>query len=150
MPAAPSDAAFSPAHRRWIARAPRFSGGSALLRWGSHGAGRASAVLYVGSPPAEPPSSWRDPFDSMTDATHTLNALGLLCPLPLLFAVRDMTRLAPGEVLELVGDDPGLLEDVPTWCARAGHELLEMDEEEGVIVCRIAKGAPPTAPPEGA
>lgn len=80
----------------------------------------------------------------MPQSDHNLNALGLLCPLPLLFAVRDMTHLDPGEVLELVGDDPGLLEDVPAWCERAGHRLLEMDEEEGVIVCRIEKG--PAAP----
>lgn len=73
-------------------------------------------------------------------ADHDLNALGMLCPLPLLFAVRDMKSIEPGQVLRIVGDDPGLLEDVPAWCSRAGHELLEMEEEEGVIVCYVRKG----------
>jgi tRNA 2-thiouridine synthesizing protein A len=49
----------------------------------------------------------------MPDADHTLNALGMLCPLPILFAARDMGQLEPGQILEVVGDDPGLLEDVP-------------------------------------
>lgn len=79
----------------------------------------------------------------MAGADHRLNVLGLACPLPVLLAIRDLAPLAPGDVLELVGDDPGLLEDIPQWCAKAGHELLEMEAEEGVIVCRIAKGTPP-------
>lgn len=73
-------------------------------------------------------------------ADRDLNTLGMLCPLPLLFAVRDMKILEPGQVLRLVGDDPGLLEDVPVWCERAGHTLLEIEEEEGVIVCYVEKG----------
>lgn len=78
----------------------------------------------------------------MAGTDHRLNVLGLACPLPVLLAVRDIAALAPGEVLEIVGDDPGLLEDIPQWCAKAGHALLEMDADEGVIVCRVAKGSP--------
>jgi tRNA 2-thiouridine synthesizing protein A len=78
----------------------------------------------------------------MAGTDHRLNVLGLACPLPVLLAVRDIAALAPGEVLEIVGDDPGLLEDIPQWCAKAGHVLLEMDADEGVIVCRVAKGTP--------
>lgn len=76
----------------------------------------------------------------MPEADHTLNALGMLCPLPLLFAARDMAELAPGQLLEIVGDDPGLLEDVPAWCQKAGHHLVTLDEDEGVIVCQVKKG----------
>jgi tRNA 2-thiouridine synthesizing protein A len=71
---------------------------------------------------------------------HKLNALGMLCPLPLLFAARDMAKLDPGQVLEIAGDDPALHEDVPAWCDRAGHRLLEIEEDEGVIVCYVEKG----------
>lgn len=76
----------------------------------------------------------------MIRSHHQLNALGVLCPLPILFAVRDIAGLERGQVLEIVGDDPGLLEDVPAWCERSGHHLLEMEEEEGVIVCYVEKG----------
>lgn len=76
----------------------------------------------------------------MPEAHHKLNALGMLCPLPLLFAVRDMAELAPGQLLEIVGDDPGLLEDVPAWCQKAGHHLVTLEEDEGVIVCQVKKG----------
>jgi tRNA 2-thiouridine synthesizing protein A len=85
----------------------------------------------------------------MPDADHTLNALGMLCPLPILFAARDMGHLEPGQILEVVGDDPGLLEDVPAWCRKAGHRLVSMDEEEGVIVCRVEKGTGRAGSDEG-
>lgn len=71
---------------------------------------------------------------------HKLNALGLLCPLPVLFAVRDMKALEPGQVLEIVGDDPALRIDIPAWCDKAGHRLLQIEEDEGVIVCYVEKG----------
>ena len=76
----------------------------------------------------------------MPEAHHKLNALGLLCPLPVLFAVRDMKALEPGQVLEIVGDDPALRIDIPAWCHKAGHRLLQIEEDEGVIVCYVEKG----------
>ena len=76
----------------------------------------------------------------MPAAHHKLNALGLVCPLPVLFAARDIKHLEPGQVLEIVGDDPALRIDIPAWCHKAGHRLLELEEEEGVIVCYVEKG----------
>lgn len=76
----------------------------------------------------------------MPEADHKLNALGLLCPLPLLFAARDMATLTPGQVLQVIADDPGLYDDIPAWCERAGHRLLGFEEEEGVIICWVEKG----------
>lgn len=83
----------------------------------------------------------------MPEADHKLNALGLLCPLPLLFAARDMAALEPGQVLEVIGDDPGLYDDIPAWCERAGHHLLGFEEDEGVIMCWVKKGDGSGAPP---
>lgn len=71
---------------------------------------------------------------------HRLDVLGLFCPLPILLAAREMKRLQPGDLLEVFGDDPGILEDMPVWCERAGHRLVEMDEEEGVVRSLVEKG----------
>lgn len=73
---------------------------------------------------------------------HRLDVLGLFCPLPILLAAREMKRLQPGDLLEVVGDDPGILEDMPVWCERAGHRLVEMMEEEGRIRSLVEKGPP--------
>ena len=74
---------------------------------------------------------------------HHLDVLGLFCPIPVLFAAREMQRLRPGDLLEILGDDPGILEDIPAWCDQAGHLLLEMvEEEEGRIRSLVQKGEP--------
>ncbi len=58
-----------------------------------------------------------------------LDALGLLCPLPVLKARKRLAAMAPGEVLRLRADDPAALVDVPHFCAESGHALLAMEEE---------------------
>ncbi len=79
--------------------------------------------------------------------THRLDVTGLFCPLPILFAARDMRKLQPGDLLEVIGDDPGIREDMPVWCERAGHRLLEMEDQEGgVIRSLVEKGQPKPAP----
>ncbi|HWM92282.1 MAG TPA: sulfurtransferase TusA family protein [Thermoanaerobaculia bacterium] len=73
---------------------------------------------------------------------NRLDVLGLFCPLPILLAAREMKRLQPGDLLEVVGDDPGIREDMPVWCERAGHRLLELEEEDGKIRSLVEKGQP--------
>ena len=71
---------------------------------------------------------------------HRLDVIGLFCPLPILLAAREMRKLQPGDLLEVVGDDPGIREDMPVWCERAGHRLVEMEDEEGKIRSLVEKG----------
>lgn len=73
-----------------------------------------------------------------------VDALGLLCPLPVLRTAAAVRRAPPGAVVELRGDDEGLLEDLPAWCEGNGHELLGIEREEGgdgvVLIARVRKG----------
>ena len=77
----------------------------------------------------------------MSDEHHRLDVKGTFCPLPILLSAREMRKLRPGDLLEVLGDDPTILEDMPVWCERAGHRLVEMAEEEGgVIRSLVEKG----------
>lgn len=71
--------------------------------------------------------------------THELDALGLLCPLPVLKARKRLQGIAPGEVLMLMTDDPAAVVDVPHFCAEAGHVLEGHEEQAGAIIWRIRK-----------
>jgi len=53
-----------------------------------------------------------------------VDAVGLLCPLPVLRARKRMERLATGQVMCLLADDPAAVVDVPHFCAEAGHDLI--------------------------
>jgi tRNA 2-thiouridine synthesizing protein A len=75
--------------------------------------------------------------------TRHLDVTGTFCPLPILLAAREMLRLAAGDRLEIVGDDPAILEDMPVWCERAGHRLVEIAERNGTIVSVVEKGERP-------
>lgn len=76
---------------------------------------------------------------------HHLDVTGTFCPLPILLAAREMRKLRTGDLLEIVGDDPGILEDMPVWCERAGNRLVEMVDEDGAIRSLVEKG---TVPPK--
>ena len=70
-----------------------------------------------------------------------VDALGLLCPLPVLKARKRLAGMEAGEVLRLLADDPAAVVDVPHFCAEQGHELVADDAiEQGGRAYLIRKG----------
>lgn len=76
----------------------------------------------------------------MTNDIDTLDALGLLCPLPVLKARKRLKSMAPGTVLRLLANDPAAIVDVPHFCAEAGHALIGQEEAEDHQIYLIRKG----------
>ena len=70
----------------------------------------------------------------------TLDAKGLSCPMPLLRTKKEIGKIASGEILQIDGTDPGSRNDIPGWCARAGHEYLGEKEQSGYISFYVKKG----------
>lgn len=72
--------------------------------------------------------------------TATLDATGLLCPLPVLKARRALKPLAPGAMLEVLATDPGATKDFEHFCQTTGCEMLEASEQpDGVLRFRLKK-----------
>lgn len=67
------------------------------------------------------------------DKDATLDARGLMCPMPIVQLAKKVKELASGQVLELLADDVGSKDDVPAWTNRTGNELLGMEEDGGVF-----------------
>ncbi|MFU8815974.1 MAG: sulfurtransferase TusA family protein [Pseudomonadales bacterium] len=61
-------------------------------------------------------------------AASTLDALGLLCPLPVIRTQDRVRELKPGCVLEVLATDPGAVHDIHAWCRVHGHEFLDHRE----------------------
>jgi len=76
----------------------------------------------------------------MTEITETLDATGLLCPLPVLKARKRLKSLMPGAVLEVLADDPAAIIDVPHFCVEAGHDLIAQSENDAHQIYLIRKG----------
>jgi len=75
----------------------------------------------------------------MNTPDDTLDALGLLCPLPVLKARKRLGALRPGQVLQMQADDPAAIIDVPHFCNESGHALLEMKTEGPVLTFLIRR-----------
>ncbi len=71
--------------------------------------------------------------------THDLDAIGLLCPLPVLKARKRLMALASGDLLHVRADDPAAIIDVPHFCAESGHELVDTQDQGAVQVYVIRK-----------
>jgi tRNA 2-thiouridine synthesizing protein A len=71
---------------------------------------------------------------------QTLDARGLLCPMPIVKTSKAMKELGPGQVLKLMATDRGSITDVPAWCESTGNALVDWHEEEDCIVFLVRKG----------
>ncbi len=71
---------------------------------------------------------------------RTLDAKGLSCPMPLLRTKKEIDKISSGQVLEILGTDPGSRNDLPGWCERSGHEFMGEKEDSGFYHFYIKKG----------
>jgi tRNA 2-thiouridine synthesizing protein A len=69
----------------------------------------------------------------------TLDCKGLSCPMPILKLAKEIKGMESGQVLELLGTDPGSKTDVPGWCEKTGNEFLGQEEEAGVYKFYVRK-----------
>lgn len=65
----------------------------------------------------------------LLDKNATLDARGLMCPMPIVNLARKVKEMKSGQILELLADDVGAKEDVPAWCSRTGHQLVSTEAE---------------------
>ena len=72
---------------------------------------------------------------------RTFDARGLMCPMPIVKAKKEIAEVGVGEILEILADDEGALEDFPAWCEQTGHEFLGQEEEEDYLKFYIRKKA---------
>ena len=55
---------------------------------------------------------------------HTLDAIGLRCPEPVMMVRMNIRKIASGETLLIKCDDPSTARDIPSFCRFMEHELL--------------------------
>lgn len=54
----------------------------------------------------------------------TLDCLGQRCPLPVIALARIIGRVAVGDVVRVLADDPAAANDIPAWCRMKGQEFV--------------------------
>lgn len=69
----------------------------------------------------------------------TTDLVFMMCPMHLLKLDEKMGQLEGEQVLELVTDYDGAMDDIPEWCEKTGNEFLGMDEEHDTYKFYIKK-----------
>lgn len=59
----------------------------------------------------------------MVNKIITINALGLSCPSPVLLLKRRLLEINNGNLVEIICDDGGSLNDIKTFCNHTGNTL---------------------------
>ena len=83
---------------------------------------------------------WEATVTGNETPAETLDAIGLLCPEPLFQARTALDALEPGELLEVLADDPAAEEDLTRFARRAGHEMVTVEDEGDYKRFLIRKG----------
>ncbi len=69
-------------------------------------------------------------FLDQCDADATADLVYRACPMHLLEPMDLLKGLKKGQVLEILTDYDGALEDIPAWCAKHGQEFVGICEDD--------------------
>mgnify|MGYP001792504944 CR=1 FL=1 len=69
-----------------------------------------------------------------------IDAIGLLCPLPVLKLRKRLGQIAKGDQVVLLTDDAAAIVDVPHFCSEAGHQLVDQAITDAPYRFTVTKG----------
>ena len=69
-----------------------------------------------------------------------LDCRRLLCPMPVIRVQDRVAELQPGDELEAICTDPGVLQDIPAWCRINGHQVLEQGQADDLYKVLLRVG----------
>ncbi|MBI2252568.1 MAG: sulfurtransferase TusA family protein [Armatimonadetes bacterium] len=70
----------------------------------------------------------------------SLDAVGLFCPIPIVKLKQELEVMSSKDVVEMLADDPGILEDIPAWCKETNNKLLSIEKnQEDIFTVYIEK-----------
>lgn len=79
-------------------------------------------------------------FEKKGEGKYMLDVCGFVCPHPQIYTKKSLEKIAEGEILELVFDNPSSGETIIQMCDSAGHEIVEKKQEGSKHIYIIKKG----------
>jgi TusA-related sulfurtransferase len=72
-------------------------------------------------------------------SNRVLDCVGLYCPEPVFRTRLELDKMAAGDVLEVLADDPAAEEDIKSLIKRLGHNLIKIEREGSALRFTIRK-----------
>jgi len=70
-------------------------------------------------------------FEKKGDGAFILDVQGYVCPHPQLYTKKSLEKMKPGEILELIFDNPSSGESIAAMCQAEGNEIVTQEKEAG-------------------
>jgi tRNA 2-thiouridine synthesizing protein A len=80
-----------------------------------------------------------DASNTKDDQAKTIDVRGLFCPEPVFRTKIEIEKLASGDILRVLADDPESEEDISRWISRTGHQLLSINKTKEDLEFTIKK-----------
>lgn len=68
-------------------------------------------------------------LDKPLEADATTDIIYMMCPMHLLTIEDKIKEIKEGQILSILTDYDGALEDIPDWCRKTGNEFLGIYED---------------------
>lgn len=78
-------------------------------------------------------------FEKKGGGVYFLDVLGYVCPHPQIYAKKALEKIATGDVLEMVFDNPSSAESVGAMCEANDIEIIEKKKEGSTFLWKIKK-----------
>ncbi len=77
----------------------------------------------------------------MNETNVELDARRLFCPMPVIRLQDCINRQVAGTRVQITCTDPGVMNDIPTWCRINGHQLISSEESDLEFILLVEKGS---------
>jgi tRNA 2-thiouridine synthesizing protein A len=78
-------------------------------------------------------------FEKKTEGNYLLDVKGYVCPHPQIYTKKALEKIKPGDVLQVIFDNPSSGESISTMCDNMGNEIIEKKKEGGQFIWNIQK-----------
>ncbi|MDH5356598.1 MAG: sulfurtransferase TusA family protein [Gammaproteobacteria bacterium] len=75
----------------------------------------------------------------MTNTIIELDARRLFCPMPVIRLQDCINRQPTGTRVKITCTDPGVMNDIPTWCRINRHEVISSHEQDNEYIIVVEK-----------
>ncbi len=72
-------------------------------------------------------------------AERFVHARGLQCPGPIVELFKTVKASDAGDIITIEVTDCGFKKDIAAWCKKTGNELVNLEENDGIIKAAIKK-----------
>lgn len=78
-------------------------------------------------------------FEKVSNGHYQLDVKGYVCPHPQIYTKKALAKLAAGDHLEVLFDNPSSGESIATMCDITGDEIVSQKQESGKFIWDIEK-----------